>query len=480
MISKELILEEFRIAINTHQSIVEFRNSCQQMLSDEISDIMKDNAIGIKLSNIFDCVYKTLHATSNESNNEEAERNCLEATNNEKVTDLLSVKDIVSLDFVDHNEERQLVYSLLPAFKDDKNDPSQSKKKLELANRKHNLYVQSILSCIITSFESYFETVFRRLALFKPEKYFEKKTIPLPCLFNEDINKTVYRIIDEDIEGVFRDSISALETIKKNSSVDIDRYSSLKKELEEVNCRRNLYVHADGVVNNIYLSKVDKSLTKGLKEGQKLECDESYLDRSLELLKMLTCSLYCELLKHIKAKQGDFEELVNVGFKALVNGEFSIAEYVYTMLKRNELFDFENKTMCNVNYLIARQQQEKDISNDIAEFDVTAMTMNFKIAKESLLLNHEKVYSLLKSTLEQEYPNGYSPFMIRDWPVFIEFRKSPYFKKLKNEHKTEFEEYLFSDDNSKPENCDSPADEKKPKKKKFVVLKPALKNTTIE
>ena len=470
-IDKESSLAQFNEAINSHQSIVEFNSSCKKMLSSELDQIKQENRLGIFLSDLFDKAYKTLHTLECDPKITTPEEDCIKLISEESISGEQKVKDIAKITIVNENDKRILRFALLPQFKSKKNDPNVAREKLKLAENKNFLYTQSILNCIITCFESYLETLYKSLSVYEPEKYFDSVDFPFHCIFNDNLNQIIGDKINKSVEDALRDAIQALEIIKKNSSIDIDRYAPLKKQLIELNCRRNSYVHSEGRANNVYLKKVDASLTKGVKVGQKLDCDENYMARSLELLKIIICTLYCELLKHIKATQKDFENISNVGFAALTNGEYSFAEHIYAMFRRNDFCDFEMQTMCNVNYLNARKQQGKDIQEDLLKFDVSAMTMNYKIAKECLLDNHEKVYDLINRSINLDYPNGYRPDLIRDWPVFIDFRKSSQYDRLIAEHKSDFDAYTYNDDNSQNNGCNEDLisqPKKRSRKKKSV------------
>lgn len=67
------------------------------------------------------------------------------------------------------------------------------------------------------------------------------------------------------------------------------------------------------------------------------------------------------------------------------------------------------------------------------------MQTKFEIAKCCLQDDFDRVYTLLSRT----YPESFNATAIRDWPVFIDFRKTEQYEKFKLEHSDDFKQYLF-------------------------------------
>ena len=95
--------------------------------------------------------------------------------------------------------------------------------------------------------------------------------------------------------------------------------------------------------------------------------------------------------------------------------------------------------MYEVNYMIALKQQGKSIAQNLEKFDTSAMQEQFVIAKYCLQDDNEAVYALLNKI----YPNRMPMEAIRDWPLFIDFRKSKEYGQFVSEHKQDFNVYTF-------------------------------------
>ena len=112
---------------------------------------------------------------------------------------------------------------------------------------------------------------------------------------------------------------------------------------------------------------------------------------------------------------------------------------IYGILVKNKDFSFLDKSMFEVNRMIALKQQGKSIQKLLEGFDVSAMQEKFAIAKYCLQDDFDSVYTLLSRT----YPESFNATAVRDWPIFIDFRNTEQYEKFKLEHSNDFQQYLF-------------------------------------
>lgn len=355
----------------------------------------------------------------------------------EKEIDGIKVNDIIDISWID--DENLIKYSLKEGFQSEEYDPSSARRKLKAITNQENIFARSILSNVIIVFEQYFSSQYETLVVSQPHKYFEDKKIPVSQLLKEELPQILINVINQEVEANMFDSLKTLDRIKEKSQVDADRYIPIRCEFEEIYYRRNAYVHTEGKVNKTYLEKVDKKYTKDLSEGQRLICDDVYLENAIFTAYKIIASLHFELLKCIGAEQDQFDSLGDFGFEALQKERYGVAEYIYGILRREYSFEFRCKAVYEVNYINALKLQGKDVSELIKKFDVSIATSEFRIAKECLLDNHENVYNQLCET----YPESFNADMIKEWPLFIRFRQSEYYKKFMSEHADEFEKYLY-------------------------------------
>ena len=359
---------------------------------------------------------------------------------NEQQIDGVKFSDIISVSLNDKCDVVQ--YEFMGSYKRDENDPVGYRQVVSSINNQEKIFIRSILSNIVIIFEQYFSNIYETLLYNDPQNYFENKAIRLADIFDDNFKEIIGHQIKKEVDDNMYDSLKTLNRIKDKSQIDVDRYIPVRKEFEEVYYRRNLCVHAEGIVNDIYLEKVDEKYTKDLKEGQELVCDEMYLNNALITLHKLVASLHFEMLKFFGADQEQFDSLADMGFEALKKRKYVLAEYIYGILRRERSFEFIYKATYEVNYINTLKLQGKNVENLIKAFDVSIATDDYKIAKECLLDNHEKVYNMLTQT----YPESFDAKFIREWPIFIRFRESEYYSKFVEEHKADFDKFVFENE----------------------------------
>ncbi len=350
----------------------------------------------------------------------------------EKTIEDIDVKDIIEISWVEN--EATVKYSLKNNYQKKEFDPVTARRKWQSICNQESIFARSVLSNIIIVFEQFFSSQYETLVVSNPKAYFEDKKIPVSQLFDNEISQILVNLVKQDVEANMFDSLKTLDKIKEKSKIDIDRYLPIRDEFEEIYYRRNAYVHTAGRVNKTYLEKVNKKYTNKLKEGSKLICDDIYLENAIFTVYKIIASLHFELLKVNNVEQEKYETLSSLGFDALQEGRYGLAEYIYGILRREHQFEYKDKAIYEVNYINSLKLQGKDISALLEKFDVSIATDDFKIAKECLLDNHEKVYSLLTNS----YPNSFDSSMIENWPIFIKFRESEFYQRFIDEHKNDF------------------------------------------
>ena len=429
----EKIIFDFNNAIADLEALNNFFAETLKILKSKKLDFEKKYEKAFSLSKMLDEIY---------SKDKESRKEYIDTVQEQTVFQNIKVKDIINISF---SENGTIQYSLKPKYRKEEFDPSNARMKMKYILNQETIFIRSILSNAIIIFEQFFSSQYETLVLLQPKNYFEDKKIFICELFDKGIQQIVSHTIHKEVEANMFDSLKTLDKIKEKSKIDVDRFIPIRKEFEEIYYRRNIYVHAEGRANEIYLEKVDSKYTKDIEIGQKLICDDPYLENVIITVYKIICSLHYELLRINKAKQNDYDSLSSLGFEVLKNGKYNLAEYIYGILRKEKSFEYRDKAMYEVNYINALKLQGKNIKNLIDSFDVSIATEDFKIAKDCLLDNHENVYKMLMET----YPKSFSAVAIREWPIFIKFRETEYYKKFINMHKDDFEIFLFEDEKNK-------------------------------
>lgn len=345
--------------------------------------------------------------------------------------------DIIELHIRRDDQSVRVSYSMKKSFLDQ--DPQKARDQKHKYNQQKEIFLRSILSNIVIIFERYFAQVFEFIVVLNPEKYFEGRTVKINELFTSSIKQIIGNEVQKQVADNMYDSLKTLDMMKAKSGFNIDRYVPIQDDFKEIYYRRNIFVHNSGIANDIYINSVAEKYRTKVKKGDELLCDDVYIENAIETLKKVVCVLLYEFLFATKAKSESYDILADIAFSSLSNKEYLFCEFIYNILRRHKGFDFADKAMYEVNYMIALKQQGKSIAQNLEKFDISAMQEQFVIAKYCLQDDNEAVYALLTKI----YPNRMPMEAIRDWPLFIDFRKSKEYGQFVSEHKQDFNVYTF-------------------------------------
>lgn len=435
----EHIINDFEIATVDLESLNSFFCETRDMLNKLKIEFENDTAY--KISKILDEIYAVEEPSKiNELIEELYER---------VVFEKYKLKDIIKITYVE--EEQKIFYVMKKQFSDAGLDPKQARRKMYAICNQNIIFTRSILSNIIITFEKFLASSYESLVVLEPQKYFENKTVAISKLINENLIDIINDVIKQEVESNMFDSLKTLDRMKDKSKVDVDRYIPIRDDFEEIYYRRNAYVHTDGCANKIYLEKVNPKFLKNIKLGDKLICDDEYLERAIFMVNKIIASLHFELLKFNNAKSNDYTQLMNFAFDVLRNENYILAEAIYGILRKERSFEYAHKAVFEVNYMLALKNQGKDISGLLEKFDVSMATADFVIAKRCLEDDYESAYKLLS----KEYKNYFNAEAIREWPIFDGFRNTEFYNKLINENKDDFERTFFENEPSIVDGCNS-------------------------
>lgn len=321
-------------------------------------------------------------------------------------------------------------------------DPKNARREYNKVEQYENILVSSTLSNVIIIFERYLASVYKALILINPKKYFENQKVEIASIFNKNVRDIVIECVKKEVESNMFDSLKTLELISQKENININRYRNILDEFEEIYYRRNLYIHNNGIVNNIYLSNIKDKFKKNVKENEKLITDEIYLRNAINMLYKVVCTLFYEIQLAYNPKYEKWHiSLANIGFELLQNKNYDVAEQIYFILSSYKQLCFRDKAMYRINYINALKQQGKIdvVKRELNELDVSIATDDYKIAKLCLEDKNKEVYE----AISKNYPDPFTADLIRDWPLFIDFRESEYYALFVKEHQEDFGSFVF-------------------------------------
>jgi hypothetical protein len=231
--------------------------------------------------------------------------------------------------------------------------------------------------------------------------------------------------IENLLRGSYEDWIEYFRTQVKLELTVTTRH---QERLVENFQRRNLFVHNDGVVNKIYLSKVAKSLTKPEMLNKKLVVSKDYLFSAIDRFESSFLQLAFELwAKCEKNSEKRPNLIVHSTYDALKNKRWRVATEIAEIVEKDKAASEINILMARVNSWIARKKfEDKDkVFEEVNGFDVSAKDDLFKLAKHCLLEETESARSLAKRL---EKAKQLSISNLNEWPLFEDLRATPQMK----------------------------------------------------
>lgn len=228
--------------------------------------------------------------------------------------------------------------------------------------------------------------------------------------------------IENLLRGSYEDWIEYFRTQLKLELNVITRHN---EHLVENFQRRNLFVHNDGVVNKIYLSKVPKALSKPEMLNKKLGVSKTYLfsaiDRFESSFLQLAFELWAKCEKSSEKRPGI---IVHSTYDALQNKRWRVATEIAEIVEKDKAASEVDLLMARINSWIARKNfDHKDkVLEEVKLFDVSAKDDLFKLAKHCLLNETTSALALAKRL---EKAKQITIGNLSEWPLFEELRSTP-------------------------------------------------------
>jgi hypothetical protein len=244
-------------------------------------------------------------------------------------------------------------------------------------------------------------------------------------------------LIEQEVVNLMHNGFKNwLSYFEKRMKIDLDR---LKEDIEQVNeifCRRHLFVHNDGIVSNIYLTRVDKKLREDISLGDRLSVDETYFVDALNLLKRFGLILALETWKR---QEKNSEERVNFLleyiFELMLKEEWGLVNHLCEFTLNENNIRESAKWVAKINYWLSlkKQGQFEEIKDDIERADLSALSNEFQLCRLALLDKKEEFFTLL----EQVYPHAINLGDLEEWPIFNEIRCEKAYEDFINKNETQ-------------------------------------------
>ncbi len=301
------------------------------------------------------------------------------------------------------------------------------------------LIPRNFLVSYVSEFDCFLGSLLRVLYTNKPELLNDssRQITYVDLLSFESLDDAKEQVLEKEIESILRKSHSEhFSILESKFDIKLRKDLDIWSEFIEITERRNLFVHANGIVSSQYIKVCTQHGCdiKDITVGDRLTVDSEYLSRAYKVIYEISVKLAHVLWRKLfpADRENADNSLNNVGFNLVSKGKNSLAadllEFSISLPKHhNETI----KRMMAINLAQAylRSDQKDKSQGVLKRFDWSATGYEFKLAVAVLNQDNDYAAKLLKTVVGA---GDLSEKEIVEWPLFKEFRKTePFFEAFK-------------------------------------------------
>ncbi len=316
------------------------------------------------------------------------------------------------------------------------------RKKMNRAEKASELIPPTYIISLVSLFDSFLAGLVRCVYNLKQDLLLEsQQSFTYREIVKYDTTREVKKlIIDNTIDKLFRDSHKEqIQWFEKAFEVNTLKKFAGWGDFIELTERRNLFVHADGIVSGQYIEECTRNDYKleNVNIGRKLKADNEYFEKSFRLLYEMAIMLTQILINKLYLGREKFSTdtsvrdniFINNVYELICEEHFDIAINVSKFaigdaFKRNN----KDKTFIELNLAQAYKWSgnEKECKAILQNLDTSAMNIDLQIPKKVLEEEYDEVYSMMKDLGKGSKILTKEAY--REWPIFREIRKQKEFE----------------------------------------------------
>ncbi len=318
-------------------------------------------------------------------------------------------------------------------------------KRRNRAQRAFDLIPPTYIISLVSLYDSFYAGLIRCIYHAFPEKLQEcNKQFLFRDICNlESLLDVKQKIVDSVIEEELRASHSEqLDWLGKFIDVKLLSNPNEWSDFIELTERRNLFVHADGLVSQQYISECKKfNVNFGeVPKGSKLTVSKEYFDNSFKLLYKIAIQLTLLILNKTylgkySITSANIDEVIINNVYELISSKLYDTAICISDFTLDKHFTHNSKDRC---YIILNKAQAYKWSNNedecialLAQEDTTTWNDDLLIPKLVLENKFDEVYEKMRKVGGRS--DIVSSDAYRNWPIFQEIRKEEEFVKVYSE-----------------------------------------------
>lgn len=247
-------------------------------------------------------------------------------------------------------------------------------------------------------------------------------------------------IIEAEVESLLRGNHSdQFEWFENKLGIPLRKDLPAWKAFIEVTERRNLFVHADGVIGAQYLAVCRRNevvLGEDACIGNVLHVPPDYFRAACDCITEIGVKLGQVIWRKTQPEniEAADEALVGITYDLLTLREYGLAQILLVFATQPPIRHVSNEVSLTfkINLAIAYKWQGKDeeCGKLLDAVDWSALADKFQLAVSVLRNEYDHAVRIMKTIGSLSRPTKAE---YRDWPLFREFRKSDQFKKAYQE-----------------------------------------------
>jgi hypothetical protein len=305
--------------------------------------------------------------------------------------------------------------------------------KLNQALKRIDLLYKSSLITLMSNVEWFFSEILHAYFSSYPSAIVaEDKSLSLEDLnklgsIEEAQNYIIEKKVEKIMHGSFRDWIDSL---KKKPKLTMSYLKPVIDKMYEVQRRRNLLIHNDGIVNRIYLSDLPEDLRKGLNVGDRISVELDYLNTSIELFELNCILVSVELWKKISASDTRRAKLLlSLAYDNLVKKRWKTTEGLCYFCMNDAKMSQEYTKLAKLNYWLSikRQGRWEEVVEKANSEDFSAVKRRYRLGWLALCDKKDEFFELVSEVIKV---GDITAKELKQFPIFKEVRKDPRFSKI--------------------------------------------------
>ena len=245
-------------------------------------------------------------------------------------------------------------------------------------------------------------------------------------------------LIAKEADKVLRKNLEdQLRYFSRCLKIDLEPLADCTSDLTEVDQRRNLLVHNNGMVNQIYLARVPQSYIERteIEEGQQIHVARKYLSNAIETICIAGVILIQQCWRKWEKEESEKADgaLTEHIYESLREKRYTItirlAEYGASL----DFTTDHGSRLVTINHAIALKEQGEleEMDRVLSERDWSSSATKFRLALHVLRNEEEATFELLPKAISIGEVDRQA---LEEWPLFRSLRASQRFIDVAERH----------------------------------------------